>query len=511
MDKKTFDELFEADELSLILMDGGADLTKEQMAKVKARAEEQKQEKLQEMAMELAGTPGYMEFMTLPLISKMMGDAFKKPSKEKPKQEKEQKADTSVKEESKEKPVGKKDPQLNTIAPTAETKLKPGDSEGDILGKIFNLMVKSYHERDDEFKEKTKYNEMMAEKKEERSKELIGLFSGKQKKQPKKQPEKKKEKPKQKEEEKKESGKTAEPASRETPKTTAKETPKPTAKETPKPTAEPVPKTPPATGSTAVKVAGGVAAAELATTALAKIKKNEAFSEQAYHDPKKDSNGKIVQDAYSVGYGHQITQQEIKNGYILVGDKKIPVLGPLGKDTKISKDDADKLAKQEYQKYEDSARTITNFDKLNAGAQFALIDMTYNMGVGWYSPKKWPKLYNALSNLDMEAVAKSVRDSKYYKDTGRRAEENAELLRNGLNKQNNVQPQTIPSPDTGNKLDNSSRENKSLKSSSMNSKSPSVAMLATTTNIIKGSPTYSISEENSSDYPALLQKQYNLN
>ena len=57
MDQKTFDELYKEGELGLILMDGGKNLTKEQMQKVKAKAKRQSEERLMEMAAELAGKP----------------------------------------------------------------------------------------------------------------------------------------------------------------------------------------------------------------------------------------------------------------------------------------------------------------------------------------------------------------------------------------------------------------------------------------------------------------------
>ena len=174
---------------------------------------------------------------------------------------------------------------------------------------------------------------------------------------------------------------------------------------------------------------------------------------------KKDKNGKILEERYSVGYGHQITPAEINRGYILAGDKKINVSGELGKDTKISKSDAEELLKQDYKPYESAASQIPNFEKLNESAQGALIDMTYNMGVGWYYDAKgkprWPKLNEALTNLNLDAAASSIMDSKYYKDTGKRAKENVELIRNGLNRK---QKDMNPINEVGQKIDSTSKQ-----------------------------------------------------
>jgi len=76
MDDKTFRELIKEGELSLILMDGGVDLTPAQLRRVKTVAKEFSDAKLQKMAMELATSPGYKEMMLLPIMSQIMGQKF---------------------------------------------------------------------------------------------------------------------------------------------------------------------------------------------------------------------------------------------------------------------------------------------------------------------------------------------------------------------------------------------------------------------------------------------------
>jgi GH24 family phage-related lysozyme (muramidase) len=250
-------------------------------------------------------------------------------------------------------------------------------------------------------------------------------------------------------------------------KTTAPKATKETSKPetTPKTTA--VKEAPSRGVSTAVKAGVGVAVVAGTSSVIAKIKGHEGYQEKAYYDPKRDENGKVLEERYSVGYGHQITPAEVNRGYILAGDKKINVSGDLGKDTKISKSDAEELLKQDYKPYENAARQIPNFEKLNESAQAALIDMTYNMGVGWYYDAKgkpnWPRLHKALSDLDLNAAANSIIDSKYYKDTGKRAQENVELIRSGLdNKQKNMTIQN----DIGQKMDSVSKQNMDTKKQS---------------------------------------------
>jgi GH24 family phage-related lysozyme (muramidase) len=223
------------------------------------------------------------------------------------------------------------------------------------------------------------------------------------------------------------------------------------------PTAAPAPATEAA--KTAAKVGAGVTAVVGATEVVARIKKKEGFQAKAYHDPKRDKDGRIVEDRYSVGYGHQITPQEVKQGFIKSGDINIPVSGILGKDTVITEKDASVLVNQDFQKYDRAARKITNFDKLGPDAQMAFLDMTYNMGEGWFSPEKWPKLHQALTNLDMYAAADSITNSLYYKQTGKRAVDNVQLIRKSSNIKA-IEPD-VKSPGTA--INNLSSENADMK------------------------------------------------
>jgi len=506
MDDKTFNELIKKGELSLILMDGGADLTPQQMAKVKKTAADLSDARLEEMAVELAGTPGYMEFMMLPLMSKIVGNTFKKTTQEKPNQTKEQKANTSVKEESKEKPVGKKDPQLNTIAPTAEIKLKPGDSEGDILGKIFNLMVKSYHERDAEFKEETKYKENLAEKKEERSKELIGLFGGKQKKPPKKEPKEKKEKPK------KESGKTAEPA----------------------------PKNVTRSVSTAVKVTTGAAAAGAAVYGVdalaAKITKNEGGGNPNQANIVKGHSTKeaqIVKGNVDVTTGVTFSKslEEMTLGEAVdLGNRRSKYYNAKGAGAALGKygfmpiaieDRGRALYGKDWRNVPFDSKTQ---DELNKSLISANLEKLQKAGI----PPSEKNLYlmhffgnttqtSAFLNSSDESSMRPILDiynhgstanpdvakltvGEYKKRFLAKFDDTpANLQKNSLSSTPAAQmapivPTTIPS-----KIP-----------TEQSSTAPSATFMQQNTNIIKGGTTYSIIEEIVSDYPAFLQKQFNL-
>jgi GH24 family phage-related lysozyme (muramidase) len=356
---------------------------------------------------------------------------------------------------------------------TTNSRLKKGESLANIAAKLFAFMKKINEYRVKQYELNKDFEEEKDEKVQRRRKEILQAIEDSKKE----IPEKIKEEVKK---DTKKSGKKSEPKKEIKPpeqpkKTSTKTTQVKTTKQKPPPlktnapattttapsvtaAAAPVVESVPAV-STAIKVAAGASVAAATGTALAKIKGHEGYAEKAYYDPKRDAKGNVLEEHYSIGYGHQISNEEVKKGYIDVSGKKIPVLGVLGKDTVISKEDADKLASSEYKKYEDSAKKITNFDKLNTEAQSAFIDMTYNMGTGWFNPKKWPKLHHALEQLDMDSAANSIMDSKYYKDTGKRAQENVLLIRNGLKSNRKEIPKQV---NVGQKLNEVSVKNQEL-------------------------------------------------
>ena len=62
--------------------------------------------------------------------------------------------------------------------------------------------------------------------------------------------------------------------------------------------------------------------------------------------------------------------------------------------------------------------------------QDALINLTFNMGVGWV--KGWPNTWKQIEAENWEAVAASIRGSKYARQVGYRAVEIADQLASGV-------------------------------------------------------------------------------
>jgi GH24 family phage-related lysozyme (muramidase) len=264
---------------------------------------------------------------------------------------------------------------------------------------------------------------------------------------------------------------------------------------TPK-TAAPAKKPTPIIPSVGTGIVAGAILTGLSDAAIAKIKKKEGFVGQAYFDPKRGAN----RDLYSIGYGHQINDKEIKNGFILIGDKKIPVVGENGKNTIISQKDAEELLKQDYAKYEEYAKNLPNFDKLNLDAQVALVDMTYNMGVGW--AKGWPIFLKQLEDMDLLGASKNIQGSLYIKQVGKRGIENAEAIKNGLKNVPKQEPkESIPSA----MIESTTKENKDLKSNLSNVKNAQTTLNNTNINQTTNAPAPQ-KRASENDRPAILEK-----
>ena len=433
---------------------------------------------------ELTKTKGVENMLGNPIMSSV----FKKnPKRNQTNPKSEESTDTSV-NETKEKPVSKKDPLINYVAPDSEVKLKAGDSEGNILGKIFNLMVEKYHNDDANFKEETKYKEKLKEKKETRSQELIDLFTPGKKKTRKTSKKEKKEK--------EEKG-TAEKVE---PKSTG------TAKSGTTSVASKVNKPPTGGFSSAatagVAIAGGLGLAAAASSVIAK---EEGVVTKAMWDPPGQKT------LVALGYGHQIQPEEYAQGFIQVGDERVLIKGERGIDTTITKEQAQKLLKEDTPKYEKRAADPlgSSWNKLNDQQKSALISYAYNTGSTASLVKQGLK--QAIDSGDMELAASIIRDKgiktasgKYLKQLDDRRHREASLFLSGPSiQQPKAPPAPVPAQTTPQSIPDKIPSNQSAGA-------PSTTIISKTTNVIKGGTTYSITEDNSPDTSPLIDRQYNL-
>lgn len=104
------------------------------------------------------------------------------------------------------------------------------------------------------------------------------------------------------------------------------------------------------------------------------ISGKEGFRTKAYSDAGK----------FAVGYGHSITDAEIKAGQIDLGNGEfIKISGEGGKDTTVTKEQADKLFSKDLKKYESivvSAIGQEAYNKLSQNQKTAILSYVYNVG-----------------------------------------------------------------------------------------------------------------------------------
>jgi lysozyme len=97
--------------------------------------------------------------------------------------------------------------------------------------------------------------------------------------------------------------------------------------------------------------------------------------------------------------------------------------------TTISEKQANDMFEEDFAKHAKAAQNIPGYNSLNDGAKGALIDMTFNMGPGWY--RKWPKFTKALQEGDIAGAAQQLSGSKWEKQVGNRAREDIALIAAG--------------------------------------------------------------------------------
>jgi hypothetical protein len=180
MDDNTFNELFREGELDLIMLDGGENLTPQQLKKVKEYGRIQYELKLQEMGAKVASQPGYKEFMMMPLISSIMKQSFAGQSKESTQQVPTAPTVSPPKAKKISKKKNKKnDPNHSTLGKAPIQNLRIGDSEADLLARMFTLQKEEDAFYKKQEKIDAKYRKRVDKDKDRRLEEVISALSGK--------------------------------------------------------------------------------------------------------------------------------------------------------------------------------------------------------------------------------------------------------------------------------------------------------------------------------------------
>ena len=113
---------------------------------------------------------------------------------------------------------------------------------------------------------------------------------------------------------------------------------------------------------------------------------NVGFDQVAgVYTPYKDAHGQ------SVGYGHFITTEEKKNGYIMIGTEKVPFTPG---QSQLTPERAMRLLQQDLKSHVPSTSGwAVSFEEMHPGVQRGLMDLSYNLGKGGI--QNAPKAYAA--------------------------------------------------------------------------------------------------------------------
>ena len=154
-------------------------------------------------------------------------------------------------------------------------------------------------------------------------------------------------------------------------------------------------------GANSVSGKGPVISGENDVKAM--IKQHEGVRNKPY----KDSLG-----LWTVGVGHLIG-----DGHSLPGNWN----------KTFTDEEVNSLFEEDYFKHKKAAEKIPGFSKLKSQGQGALTDLTFNMGPSWYT--KWPNFTKQLEQGNTAGAADNLLNSTYAKQVGKRAQDNAGLLK----------------------------------------------------------------------------------
>jgi GH24 family phage-related lysozyme (muramidase) len=466
-------------------------------------------EKGQQLADKLGSTRGVQNMMSNPIMSSM---------KQNPKRAQSQSKTTSEDNENRIKKIPNKDPNFTTMSPGRVRPLKVRDSSADILAKMYNLMVKKDLEEKKENKENKKYIKNISNLKNERNKELIGLFKvkktekiekGTTSKLKTKEPAEKKESSN--------SKAVTKPIEKMTAKgevsTNAAKVEKTVAEKVTAPSASKVVSNAAPSAVSKVVTRGAVGAAvvggALSGTAASVIAKEEGLPAKgkAYYDP--PSQKQLV----SIGYGHQITNEEYKQGFIQAGEEQISIRGERGIDTVMNPAQSQKVLQQDLPKYEKRAADPLggSWSKLNENQKAALTSYAYNTGSTSSLVKAGLK--TAIDSGNMKEAADIIRNKgirtaggQFNKTLDARRRKEADLFES----ESKSKPTETASLNSSNANIESSPIPEKMKKNSSKTKATNISVLNTNINKVDGGTTYS-SGEDKKEYSPLMEKQFNYN
>ena len=122
------------------------------------------------------------------------------------------------------------------------------------------------------------------------------------------------------------------------------------------------------------------------------------------HVPYRDSQGH-----QTIGYGHLIKPGDNFGG-------------------SISKARANRLFDKDFNQHLEYAKSAPGWENATAQQKAALVDLTFNMGAGWWN--QFPLFSEAMEAGNYERAGRELKDSLYYQQVGRRAPTIIDLINN---------------------------------------------------------------------------------
>lgn len=98
-------------------------------------------------------------------------------------------------------------------------------------------------------------------------------------------------------------------------------------------------------------------------------------------------------------------------------------------DVGLSDDEIDLLKSNDMQRAISDAQGLEYWDLLNDARKVVVADLCFNLGITRF--KGFIRTNEALACGDWETAADELIDSKYYRQTGRRAKRNVNVMRTG--------------------------------------------------------------------------------
>jgi GH24 family phage-related lysozyme (muramidase) len=220
----------------------------------------------------------------------------------------------------------------------------------------------------------------------------------------------------------------------------------------------------------------------LAKIASSVIAKEEGLPRggKAYWDPPGQSQ------KVSVGYGHQIKDNEYKQGFIQAGDEQVPLKGNRGIDTVLTPDQAQKLLQNDLPKYVDAAQKPlgSSWQKLEDPQKAALVSYAYNTGSTASLVKAGIK--SPIESGDTKGAAEVIRDKgiktaggKFVPVLAKRRDKEAMIFASADVKGSEATPEASAPKNA--QVASVSQQNKDLKDN-MSGQKQQVAMINTTVN-----------------------------